>query len=220
MDESLPFDLLYQSGQSLIEHSYKADSDLSPGGWEYAERLKEFVTEHRAKSLEQRGFSAKGRRLVVGTCLLISTYSLILSLQIWTSTRRRAHHTAWPFLTTSPPLPISSPPLYATLAASAAASTPTSPPHTSGSLSLRTTVHTPRASSALNVRVIEKPQMAEINPGVWDGLSPDQARKYYPDDWERFSKDPYSFRAPRAESYHDLSGSKTSRCMNNCSVAH
>jgi len=47
--------------------------------------------------------------------------------------------------------------------------------------------------------------MAEINPGVWDGLSPDQARKYYPDDWERFSKDPYSFRAPRAESYHDLS---------------
>jgi 6-phosphofructo-2-kinase/fructose-2,6-biphosphatase 4 len=55
------------------------------------------------------------------------------------------------------------------------------------------------------VKVIEKPQMAEINPGVWDGLSPDQARKYYPDDWERFSKDPYAFRAPRAESYHDLS---------------
>lgn len=48
--------------------------------------------------------------------------------------------------------------------------------------------------------------MSEINPGIWDGLSPDQARKYYPEDWERFAKDPYSFRAPRAESYHDLSG--------------
>lgn len=48
--------------------------------------------------------------------------------------------------------------------------------------------------------------MSEINPGIWDGLTPDQARKYYPQDWERFVKDPYSFRAPRAESYHDLSG--------------
>jgi len=67
----------------------------------------------------------------------------------------------------------------------------------------------------LNVKVIEKQQMSEINPGIWDGLTPDQARKYYPQDWERFVKDPYSFRAPRAESYHDLSG------MHHCfSAAH
>jgi Histidine phosphatase superfamily (branch 1) len=50
--------------------------------------------------------------------------------------------------------------------------------------------------------------MAEINPGVWDGLSPDQARKYYPEEWDRFVRDPYAFRAPRAESYHDLSSNK------------
>lgn len=56
------------------------------------------------------------------------------------------------------------------------------------------------------VKVVEKPQMLEINPGIWDGLSPEQAKKYYPEDWDRFTKDPYSFRAPRAESYHDLSG--------------
>ena len=48
--------------------------------------------------------------------------------------------------------------------------------------------------------------MSEINPGVWDGLNPDQARAAYPEEWERFLKDPYVFRAPRAESYHDLSG--------------
>lgn len=48
--------------------------------------------------------------------------------------------------------------------------------------------------------------MAEINPGVWDGLSPEQVRKYYPDEWERFVNDPYAYRAPRAESYHDLCG--------------
>ena len=56
------------------------------------------------------------------------------------------------------------------------------------------------------IKVVEKPQMLEINPGIWDGLSPEQAKKYYPEDWDRFTKDPYSFRAPRAESYHDLSG--------------
>ena len=59
------------------------------------------------------------------------------------------------------------------------------------------------------IKVVEKPQMLEINPGIWDGLSPEQAKKYYPEDWDRFTKDPYSFRAPRAESYHDLSGTFT-----------
>lgn len=48
--------------------------------------------------------------------------------------------------------------------------------------------------------------MSEINPGVWDGLTPDEVRRYYPDEWERFVKDPYAYRAPRAESYHDLCG--------------
>ncbi|RPD55999.1 bifunctional 6-phosphofructo-2-kinase/fructose-2,6-bisphosphate 2-phosphatase [Lentinus tigrinus ALCF2SS1-6] len=136
-----------RSGQSLIEHSYKADSDLSPAGWEYAERLKEFVLERRAKSLAERGIDPKERRLV-----------------IWTSARRRSHHTAWPFLTHN-------------------ANDPAPP---------------------AKVKVIERPQMSEINPGVWDGLTPDQVRKYYPDEWVRFVNDPYAYRAPRAESYHDL----------------
>ena len=56
---------ILQSGQSLIEHSYKADSDLSPAGWDYAEKLKDFVLERRAKSLEQRGLDPSQRQLVV-----------------------------------------------------------------------------------------------------------------------------------------------------------
>jgi hypothetical protein len=59
-----------QSGQSLIEHSYKADSDLSPAGWDYAEKLKDFVLERRAKSLEQRGLDPSQRQLVVCSILL------------------------------------------------------------------------------------------------------------------------------------------------------
>lgn len=61
-----------KSGQSLIEHSYKADSDLSPAGWEYAERLKEFVTKRRADALEQRGYNPSDRRLVVRPVFLSS----------------------------------------------------------------------------------------------------------------------------------------------------
>ncbi len=44
----------HQSGQSLIEHSYKADCDLSPGGWEYAERLKAAVVARRKALREER----------------------------------------------------------------------------------------------------------------------------------------------------------------------
>ncbi|KAJ3808421.1 6-phosphofructo-2-kinase-domain-containing protein [Lentinula aff. lateritia] len=191
-----------RSGQSLIEHSYKADSDLSPAGWEYAERLKDFLIERRAKNLAQRGLGTGDQRLV-----------------IWTSTRRRAHHTAWPFLQAAASVSSSN---LATPSATPGHATPISviphhgldggkllPPALASARSIpaplvHTSTSTPTPNN-LNIKVIEKPQMSEINPGIWDGLTPDQARKYYPQDWERFVKDPYSFRAPRAESYHDLS---------------
>ncbi|KJA21385.1 hypothetical protein HYPSUDRAFT_202952 [Hypholoma sublateritium FD-334 SS-4] len=182
-----------RSGQSLIEHSYKADSDLSPAGWEYAEKLKDFVLERRARSLEARGINPAGRKLV-----------------IWTSTRRRAHHTAWPFVATS----------NATQGRQSPMSLLNMPQPIISADSLDVVVsHTDASQSSTPsgvfrknwppmpsyVKVVEKPQMLEINPGIWDGLSPEQAKKYYPEDWDRFSKDPYSYRAPRAESYHDLS---------------
>lgn len=225
-----------RSGQSLIEHSYKADSDLSPAGWEYAEKLKDFVLERRAKNLEARGLDPTDRRLV-----------------IWTSTRRRAHHTAHPFLDMhrSPSTSQQHPAPARSLAYSMSAPTFISPDGlpslhpesdtplivgtgkaggtakgvtTAGPGQLQVPASadssppprddvspSPSMQSTTNkrvppkVKVVEKPQMAEINPGIWDGLTPDQARKYYAEDWERFVNDPYSFRAPRAESYHDLS---------------
>ena len=56
---------ILQSGPSLIEYSYKADSDLSPTGWDYADRLRDFVLDRRAKSLKARGMENEDRRLVV-----------------------------------------------------------------------------------------------------------------------------------------------------------
>ncbi|KAI9637032.1 6-phosphofructo-2-kinase-domain-containing protein [Dioszegia hungarica] len=134
-----------RSGQSLIEHSYKADSDLSSAGWEYADRLKAAVMARRkAVRAERRRKSEVGGE------------SEENPLIVWTSARRRAYHTAWPF------------------------------------------VHS-------GYKVVQKPIMSEINPGVWDGLSTQEAKERYPDEWERFLADPYAHRAPRAESYHDLS---------------
>lgn len=54
------------------------------------------------------------------------------------------------------------------------------------------------------IKVVDKSRLCEINPGAWDGLSPDDVRERYPEGWENFLKDPYGHRAPRAESYHDL----------------
>ncbi|KAF6745399.1 cytoplasmic protein [Ephemerocybe angulata] len=177
-----------RSGQSLIEHSYKADSDLSPAGWEYASKLKDYVFERRAKSLEGRGIDPSTRKLV-----------------IWTSTRRRAHHTAWPFVAAThgsqgahiPEILVETDqdgdPTKLQLDPSVSADDDTPPGNR------------PPPPLPSKIKIVEKPQMLEINPGIWDGLTPDQAKKYYSEDWERFVKDPYSFRAPRAESYHDLS---------------
>ncbi|KDR80374.1 hypothetical protein GALMADRAFT_62167 [Galerina marginata CBS 339.88] len=184
-----------RSGQSLIEHSYKADSDLSPAGWEYAEKLKDFLLERRAKSLEARGLNPSERKLV-----------------IWTSTRRRAHHTAWPFVTAS-----SSQSSQSSIPVQIPLVSMESPIETSEYLTTSPDSLLPPESIARNgvkkspppmpshIKIVEKTQMLEINPGIWDGLSPEQAKKYYPEDWDRFTKDPYSYRAPRAESYHDLS---------------
>jgi 6-phosphofructo-2-kinase/fructose-2,6-biphosphatase 4 len=80
------FTEISQSGPSLIEHSYKADADLSPAGWEYAEKLKEFVLERRAKSLEQRGHSAKERKLVVLFSTTVLRYA-VLTTSTFHSTR-------------------------------------------------------------------------------------------------------------------------------------
>lgn len=57
----------------------------------------------------------------------------------------------------------------------------------------------------LGYKVVHRQQMYELNPGDVDGLTLDQIREKYPEEWARAEKDPYAHRYPRAESYHDLS---------------
>ncbi|KAM0749991.1 bifunctional 6-phosphofructo-2-kinase/fructose-2,6-bisphosphate 2-phosphatase [Meredithblackwellia eburnea MCA 4105] len=131
-----------RSGQSMIEHSFKADSDLSAQGVEYSERLRDFIITKRRELLGERianGEKAQERRLT-----------------IWTSSRRRC-------LSTCRPL------------------------------------------AELGYKVVERQQMYELNPGVIDGLTPEEIKNRYPEEWAKSQKESYSHRYPRGESYHDLS---------------
>ncbi|GAA5878691.1 hypothetical protein JCM8547_002133 [Rhodosporidiobolus lusitaniae] len=132
-----------RSGQSLIEHSFKADSDLSPQGVEYAEKLRDFIVAKRKELQDERtrnGEKGVGER----------------RLTVWTSARRRCISTARPM-------------------------------------------------AELGYKVIQRQQSYELNPGDVDGLSVEEIKDKYPDEWERAERDPYAHRYPRAESYHDLS---------------
>lgn len=57
----------------------------------------------------------------------------------------------------------------------------------------------------LGYKVSERQQMHELNPGVIDGLTQDEIKERFPQEFQRAQGDQYSHRYPRAESYHDLS---------------
>lgn len=149
----------------------------------------------RAKGKGIRGTWLQPKRSTASGTPSVSVvrYGIEHHSKIWTSTRCRAHHTAWPFETAGTSI--------STLSLLSSTSTTEPDSYTAPK----------EGASKFKVKVIEKPQMSEINPGVWDGLTPDQAKKFYPEEWARFVKDPYAFRAPRAESYHDLSGTPPSQ---------
>ncbi|ODV89619.1 hypothetical protein CANCADRAFT_28237 [Tortispora caseinolytica NRRL Y-17796] len=52
--------------------------------------------------------------------------------------------------------------------------------------------------------VRERAQLAQMHPGICDGMAYEEVTKQYPKEVEKFIKDPYNFRYPRAESYHDV----------------
>jgi 6-phosphofructo-2-kinase/fructose-2,6-biphosphatase 4 len=91
-----------QSGQSQIEHSFKADSRLSDDGREYARQLKEFIVARRITSVAERrskeGKSDEGERnLTVRRRAQDLPFRNKARAQVWTSARRRCVETTEPF---------------------------------------------------------------------------------------------------------------------------
>lgn len=56
--------------------------------------------------------------------------------------------------------------------------------------------------SGISVR--QRSQLQQLNPGVVADMSEDQIKTNYPMEYAEWLKDPYHYRFPRAESYHDL----------------
>ncbi|SJX61099.1 related to 6-phosphofructo-2-kinase [Sporisorium reilianum f. sp. reilianum] len=69
----------------------------------------------------------------------------------------------------------------------------------------RRSSHTAYPLAEKGYKVIERSQLSEMNPGVVDGMSVDEVKQRFPDEYERKLREAYSHRFPRAESYHDLS---------------
>ena len=69
----------------------------------------------------------------------------------------------------------------------------------------RRSSHTAYPLAEAGYKVIERSQLSEMNPGIVDGMSVEDVKRRFPDEYERKMREPYSHRFPRAESYHDLS---------------
>ncbi|KAG7696439.1 hypothetical protein KL951_002895 [Ogataea haglerorum] len=56
----------------------------------------------------------------------------------------------------------------------------------------------------MGLTVTHRPEMTQLNPGDAFGLTDEELKKKFPDDYQKHQLDPYHHRYPRADCYHDL----------------
>ncbi|CAD6887072.1 unnamed protein product [Tilletia controversa] len=200
-----------RAGEALIEHLYKADADLSSLGWAYADRLAEFMEELRHKKALENAESANlERRASVMTQKERTGDSGLEprpSAGRMTASAASAGESVSLGTGSTPTGPIAASPLQRPSHQDEEGAGPGEEgrPLVIWTSARRRSSHTAWPFSERGYRVIERPQLSEMNPGVVDGMSAEEVKKRFPDEWEKKQKEPYSHRFPRAESYHDLS---------------
>jgi broad specificity phosphatase PhoE len=60
------------------------------------------------------------------------------------------------------------------------------------------------SAQALGLPIVTMDALREVNFGAWEGLTFEQARERYPEQWAARDADPYSVAPPRGETYADL----------------
>lgn len=60
-----------------------------------------------------------------------------------------------------------------------------------------------------NIEIVSKPQLIEIDYGLWEGLSRSEIMEKYPREWVRWNADPAAIPPPRGESGYEVAG----RCI-------
>ncbi|KAF3935487.1 6-phosphofructo-2-kinase [Dactylella cylindrospora] len=66
------------------------------------------------------------------------------------------------------------------------------------------TVETADQLARKGMKVRQRQQLSQLNPGAVENLTEDEIRERYPEELEKHKQDPYHHRYPRSESYHDL----------------
>ncbi|KAJ6264697.1 hypothetical protein Dda_0847 [Drechslerella dactyloides] len=66
------------------------------------------------------------------------------------------------------------------------------------------TVQTADQLARRGLKVRQRQQLSQLNPGAVEGMTEEQIREAYPEEFEKHNADPYHHRYPRSESYHDL----------------
>ncbi|KAE8214205.1 hypothetical protein CF327_g2397 [Tilletia walkeri] len=195
-----------RAGEALIEHLYKADADLSSLGWSYADRLAEFMEELRHRKAVENAESAHlERRASVMTQTERKGVSEFNDGRI-TAAAASAGDALALGTGTTPTGPVAAASLRKALHDEEGAGPgEEGRPLVIWTSARRRSSHTAWPFAERGYRVIERPQLSEMNPGIVDGMSAEEIKKRFPDEWEKKQKEPYSHRFPRAESYHDLS---------------
>ncbi|ODV94609.1 hypothetical protein PACTADRAFT_50481 [Pachysolen tannophilus NRRL Y-2460] len=66
------------------------------------------------------------------------------------------------------------------------------------------TIQASQSFTKLGIKTRERTQLTQKNPGDVEGLTDEEIKEKYPEDYEKHQQDPYHHRYGRAESYHDL----------------
>ncbi|KAL6453865.1 hypothetical protein SBY92_005440 [Candida maltosa Xu316] len=66
------------------------------------------------------------------------------------------------------------------------------------------TVQTTQFFAERNVEISNRIQLSQKNPGLTQGLTDEEIKEKFPLEYAQYDRDPYHYRFPRAESYHDL----------------
>lgn len=66
------------------------------------------------------------------------------------------------------------------------------------------TIETTQFFKRRNINIRHRIQLSQRNPGIVGGLTDEEIQKQYPEEFQQYNNDPYHYRYPRAESYHDL----------------
>ncbi|CAI5758952.1 unnamed protein product [Candida verbasci] len=66
------------------------------------------------------------------------------------------------------------------------------------------TIETTQFFATKNINIRNRIQLTQKNPGIVGCMNDEEIKLTYPDEYQQYLQDPYHYRFPRAESYHDL----------------